>query len=181
MAETDLSAWLLIADAARVIGCSKRTVERLGHTRKLEQRLRPQEGTPPVAVYNPDDVARIAAERRPAPAPFVLPSDLHSRSANGNGPAHEALSRVPNAGIKIIPGDDLIRGLALLISKALQSPPSPPVAESVAVSTTYLTLPEASALTGLTVTFLRRMLKLGTLTGIKDRGWKIRRKDLEAL
>jgi hypothetical protein len=81
MTETDLSTWLPIADAA-VIGCSTRTIERLGRAKKLEQRLKPVHGSPPVAVYNPDDVARLASERHQAPAPFVLGA---VPTGNGNG------------------------------------------------------------------------------------------------
>lgn len=180
MAETDLSAWLTVDEALGRIGCSKRTVERLASARKIEQRLRRQDGTPPVAVYNPDDVARIASERRPDPAPFVLPAV----GANGNGHhaqasgSHQLQSR-PTGSIGVS-AEDLIRQFFTLAVQAFQSPPSPPVAESVA-ETLYLTLPEASAFTGLTATFLRKMIKAGTLTAFKDRGWKIRRKDLEAL
>src|SRR6185312_2724439 len=89
MAETDLSTWLVIGEAAHQIGCSTRTVERLGRAKQLEQRLRRQEGTPPVAVYNPDDVARIASERRRTPAPFVLPA---VGNGNGNGRTHAPTS-----------------------------------------------------------------------------------------
>lgn len=42
MTETDLSTWLPIAEAAASIGCSTRTVERLGRAKQLEQRLRRQ-------------------------------------------------------------------------------------------------------------------------------------------
>lgn len=45
----------------------------------------------------------------------------------------------------------------------------------------YLTLAEASALTGLSERLLRRKIHNGTLKAIKDRGWKIKRTDLEAL
>lgn len=180
MTETDLSDWLPIADAAKVLGCSTRTIERLGRARKLEQRLRPQAGSPAVAVYNPDDVARLAQERRPAPAPFVLPVGPANGPTNGNsfpetsGSLKETLARLPA-------GDDPIRQLfAAALRAVLQSPPSPPVSATVA-ETLFLTLKDAAALTGLSQAFLRRMITAGTLTAIRDRGWRIRRKDLEAL
>jgi len=88
MTDTTLSDWLTIADAAAVIGCSTRTIERLARAGKLEQRLRPQAGSPAVAVYNPDDVAERAKERRRAPAPFVVPRVLES---TGNG--HRTITR----------------------------------------------------------------------------------------
>jgi len=172
----DLSTWLTKQQAADACGVSTKAIERWAKAGKLEAAFRPQAGTPDVVVYFPEDVARIAAERQRAPAPFVLPA-----VATGNGNGHDAVGmralRKPEGSYS---GEDLIRGLALLLSKALQSPPSPPVAETVA-ETSFLALPEAAAVTGLTVAFLRRMIRAGTLTAIKDRGWKIRRKDLEQL
>jgi len=180
MTETDLSDWLPLLAAALQIRCSRRTVERLAQAGKLERRLRPQAGSPPVAVYNPDDVARLAAERQPAPTPFVLPA---APAGNGNG--HRSTLRNSTApgnstALALPGGDDPIRQLAAAFQRFLLSPPSPPVAEAMA-ERRYLTVPEAADFTGLSQTFLKRMIKAGTLTAIKDRGWKIRRKDLEAL
>lgn len=183
MTDTDLSTWLLTMEAAMRIGCSTRTIERLAADGKLEKRFRPQKGSPDVAVFSPESVAEEAARRQRAPAPFVLGAVPTSHDPSGNGNSREPAAvgmralRKPDSSYS---GEDLIRGLALLLSKALPSPPSPPVAATVA-ETLYLTLPDAAAFTGLSRTFLTRMIKLGTLTAIKDRGWKIRKKDLEAL
>jgi excisionase family DNA binding protein len=180
MTETDLSDWLAIADAAKVLGCSTRTIERLGRARKLEQRLRPQAGSPAVAVYNPDDVARLAQERRPAPAPFVLPAG----PTNGDGMRTHASTSThmqTRASASLSASDDdPIRQLFAAALRAVLSPPSPPMSVTVA-ETLFLTLKDAAALTGLSQAFLRRMITAGTLTAIRDRGWRIRRKDLEAL
>lgn len=176
MADTDLTAWLPIVDAARTIGCSTRTVERLGRARKLEQRLRRQEGTPPVAVYNPDDVARIAQERRPAPAPFVLGA-LPPAHGNGRG-----LSTQPAGIVNRSPaaGDDPIRQLAAAFQAFLLSPPSPPVSASVA-ETLYVTVTEAAAILGLPQADVRRLIQDGDLNARQTGrgGIRIRRKDLE--
>jgi hypothetical protein len=184
MAETDLSAWWTVDETAARIGCSKRTVERLGRAKKLEQRLRRQEGTPPVAVYNPDDVARLASERRPAPSPFVLPA---VGTGNGHGRPHtapvEALAR---------PADDAIHRFfteALRYLHALhQSPPSPPVSETVAETLSpderaaqYVTVAEAAAIKRLSQAYLRRAIADQRVPAIRDRGWRIRRRDLEGL
>jgi excisionase family DNA binding protein len=184
MTETELSDWLPIADAAHVIGCSTRTVERLARARKLEQRLRPQAGSPAVAVYNPDDVHRIASERHPAPPPFVLPA-----SATGNGNGNGRDSRMANDGrsssgsIEALarpPVGDPIHQFFALMLQAIQSPPLPPVSVTVA-PTSFVTIREASALTGLSQAYLRRAIEGQTLPAIRDRGWRIRRRDLEAL
>lgn len=182
MAETDLSDWLTVPDAAAAIGCSPRTIERLGKARTLEQRLRRQEGTPPVAVYNPDDVARIASERRRDPAPFVLPAGTAPPNGNGHhtsdvSPTHPrgVLARRPAS-------EDPIRQLAAAFEQFLLSPPSPPVAESVA-ETGFLTLAEASAFIRLPQADLRRLVDAGELPVRKTGrgGLRFRRKDLEAL
>lgn len=181
MTETDLSAWLPIADAAQRIGCSTRTIERLAQARKLEQRLRPQPGSPPVAVYNPDDVARIALERQPAAAPFVLPAV----PANGNGNGKASLIQTGSAGANRMSqaaGDeDPIRLLFAAALRAVLSPPSPPVSEMA--ETLWVTVKEAAAILGFPQADVRRLLADGDLNHRKTGrgGIRIRRKDLEAL
>lgn len=177
MAETDLTDWLPITDAAARIGCSTRTVERLGRARKLEQRLRRQVGSPAVAVYNPDDVARVAAERQPAAPAFVLPAVQTPTNGNGNGRAHAVgtgVARRPAA-------DDAQQQFFAYLLHTLQSPPSPPVAESVA-ETSWVTLAEAAALTGLPAADLRRYCESRELKARKTGrgGWRIHRATLEA-
>lgn len=180
MTETDLSDWLTVEEAAQVIGVSTRTVERLGHAKKLERRPRRQEGTPPVAVYNPDDVDRIARERRPEAAPFVLPRmpDTHGNGRRGQGAG--AVS-IDTEALSVPAGDDPIRQLFAAALRAVLSPPSPPVSERIGGEHLYLTLPEAAAWTGLTEAYLRRKCRDGSLKAIKDHGWKMRRTDLETL
>jgi hypothetical protein len=45
----------------------------------------------------------------------------------------------------------------------------------------YLTLADASAEKGLSQAYLRRQIAAGTLPAVRDRGWRIRRRDLESL
>ena len=186
MTETDLSTWLPIADAAARIGCSTRTVERLAAAKKLEARLRRQDGTPPVMVLSPESVAEVAAGRRREAAPFVVAS-----VGNGNGNGH------PSGVKKLHAGTDLARvqtfedaraamvavvtDLARELHAAI-SPPSPPVAETLAESRLFLTIPEAAVLTGLSQAYLRRKCQEGWAGAFKDGStWKLRRGDLETL
>jgi len=174
MAETDLSTWLTVEQAATAIGVSTRTVERLGKAGKLDQRLRRQEGTPPVAVYYPGDVERERLARRRAPAPFVLAAEQDSPPRNGNGrPSSgsiEALARPT--------GEDPIHQFFTLLIRAVQSPPSPPVSESVAETHAYVVKADALAIAGISEDELRKAVKAGE---VKRRGRRYRRKDLEAL
>jgi excisionase family DNA binding protein len=45
----------------------------------------------------------------------------------------------------------------------------------------FLTLREAAALSGLSQACLRRLIADGSLEARRDRGWRIRRRDLERL
>jgi hypothetical protein len=178
MAETDLADWHTITVAAARIGCSTRTIERLGRAKKLEQRLRRQAGSPAVAVYNPDDVARIAAERQPAAAPFVL--DAVRTPTNGNG-QHTSDVSIPHTRSVLArrpPDDDPMRQVFALLLHALQSPPSPPVAESLAERPAYVDKTEALAIAGVSYGALRAAVQAGE---VKQRGRRYRRTDLEAL
>jgi len=183
MAETDLSDWLPIADAAAKIGCSTRTIERLGRAKTLESRLRPQKGSPPVVVYNPDDVARIASERHQEPPPFVLPAV----QASGNGNRHGTVAKAGHSpfvnfdearAAMVAVVTDLARGL-----HANLSPPSPPVAETVAETKLFLTIAEAAGILGLPQADVRRAIAAGELPARKTGrgGYRIRRRDLECL
>jgi excisionase family DNA binding protein len=170
----DLSTWLTKQEAADRLGVSTKAIERWTRAGKLEQRFRPQAGSPHVAVYFPDDVAKLAQERQPGLAPFVLPVGT-ALPASGNGhPPSTALDRVPAAGDQVLgPGDDLLRVLVTAARRVLSETSQTPAL--------FLTLREASAVTGLTQAYLRRACESGTLTAIRDRGWRIRRTDLEGL
>lgn len=45
----------------------------------------------------------------------------------------------------------------------------------------YLTIQQAAAYSGLSQAYLKRAIAAKTLPAIRDRGWRIRKKDLEAL
>ena len=179
----DYATWLTKQQAADLIGCSTKTVEQFAKDRKIEQALWRREGRGmPLAVYDPSDVARIAAERRGEAVPFVLPA-----VGNGNGHGASAIAVTARDGLTTLEVQQaLASGLAefAVALRAVAAPTSPSSESSESSQSfqkAFLTLPEASAVTGLTQAYLRKMIRLGTLTAIKDRGWKMRRKDLEAL
>lgn len=122
-------------------------------------------------LYDPADVDDLARQGQPAIRPTVF---LPDQASNGNG--HHA--------------DHAIASRA-----ALALPPDPAVAQAAAIATVvrlvstqvstlsiqFLTLAEASAETGLSQAYLRRQIEDGKLPAVRDRGWRIRRRDLEAL
>jgi len=183
MTETDLSTWLTIAEAATALRCSDRTVERLAAGKKLEQRLRPQRGSPDVAVFSPQSVAEEAQRRHPTPTAFVVGS-VPPGNGNGHGLTHP--NRADGRDLdKLTAGDDPIRQLFAAALRAVLSPPSPPVSVSVS-ETLYLTVDQAAAYLNWTPRDLRRAIRDGDVPcrfgERRDwRRWRIRRKDLEAL
>jgi excisionase family DNA binding protein len=74
----------------------------------------------------------------------------------------------------------VVLGLETVVLLPDQRPtrPTPPTPQAPKL---VLTLPEAAAVSGLSQAFLKRAIKDGRLPAEKDRGWRIRRKDLEAL
>jgi hypothetical protein len=173
----DLSDWLTKQEAADRIGVSTKAIERFTRAGKLEQRFRPQAGSPHVAVYFPADVATLAQARQRAPVPFVLEASSDV-PANGNG--HHAVRALDRVTASVTSGDDLLSPgdnlLRVLVAAAARV-----MSETSQTPSLFLTIPEASRVSGLSQAYLKRRIAAGTLPAERDRGWRIRRKDLEAL
>lgn len=164
----DLSTWLTKEQAAAALGVATKTIERMAQRGLVQQALWKRPGLPVLAVYEPDDVARLAKDRDPGPLPaFVLP-------APGNGNGHGLVPA--DAGIKNIPGEDLLRALVTAALRVVSE-----TSETPAPMALFLTLEQAAAYCGLSETYLRRQIAAGALKAVKDRGWRIRRADLDEL
>jgi len=167
----DGDGWLTKAEAAKVLGVKGRTVERLAARGALTSRTRP--GFP--TVYNPSDVARAAAQGRTVHRAAILAADGEVGS-NGHG----AAALVPLAEAPLEPVESALVWVLDLLAQRLgigptEGPtgPTPP--------TVFVGLAEASALSGLSPSCLRKLIAEQKLNAVKDRGWKIRRRDLEQL
>jgi len=180
MTAPDHSSWLTKQQAADAIGVSTKTVEQLAKDRKIEQAVwRPENRGMPRVVYQPDDVARMAQERRGEAPAFVLPVGVGSPT-NGNG--HGALTTQIHTGAEA--QQSVASSLAAfaaafhaLVSESSQSSESSQRSEKL-----FLTVPEAAAVSGLSPTYLKRAIAAGSIQAVKDgRRWRIRRKDLEQL
>jgi hypothetical protein len=123
----DYSTWLTKAAAAAAIGCSTKTVEQLAQEGKIQQASwRRPEGGPRLAVYHPDDVARVASARQPGLPAFVLPAVQTAHpSANGNG----AGPGVPTA-LATLPAEEVWRGLLAAALRAVVGAETPPTSEN---------------------------------------------------
>jgi len=175
----DYATWLTKQQAADAIGVTTKTVERFVQAGQIQQARWQRDGRGPLlAVYQPDDVARLAQERQPGPLPaFLVPST--AAPANGNGHERSISGISPIASLALaapeLPssGEELLR---VLVTAAVRL-----MSETSQTSALFLTLAEASAVSGLSQAYLRRAIEAKTLPAERDRGWKIRRKDLEAL
>ena len=171
MSDIDLTTWLPKQQAADRAGVSTKAIERWTQARKIEQRFRRQQGTPDVAVYFPDDIDRmVLARQRTAPAPFLVPGQ--TVPTNGNGHSESTALKLQG------PTPSAADLLQVIFAAAVQAVSQTPSQTSGSL---YLTIPEAARWTGLSPTYLTKSIKTGRLPAIKDRGWKIRRTDLEGL
>ena len=169
-------SWLTKDQAAAAIGGSTKMVERLAAEGKIQQASTQREGRGAFrTVYHPDDVAQIARERQPGLQAFLLPAGVTS-PVHGNG--HGTRSALQNREI-VSPPEVSSSGMEALTAFAVALRQLSETSETrVAL---FVSIPEAAAITGLRPIYLRRAIADGRLPAVQDRGWKIRRKDLEAL
>ncbi len=155
MMKVDLAEWKTKGEAAVILECSEKTIERMAGRREIERRERRIPGRKPLPVFNPEDIERLQA------ASAVVEAFPVKRQGNGG-----------NALVKRSGGADGFNSV-IDFAAAMQRP-------RVTVNEKfYLTLAEAVELSGLSRAFLLRQIKSGGLKAIKDRGWKIRRSELE--
>jgi hypothetical protein len=162
----DLSQWLTKRDAAAVLRCSEKSIERLVAAGKLEQRMRPGDRGRSVAVYPPGGVAAL----RPAGAVAVLPPM----------PAGSLAGKLqPAAGGKLPLGPGGFEVLAKQLAALAQW------AESVSPQSdrcVYVSQEAAARITGLSESTVRDLYVAGQVHGRPfGRGLRYRRADLLAL
>lgn len=149
----DLSQWLTKSQAAEQLRTSISTIERMIQRRELESTHRPQPGRKPETVVSPADIARM----RPlvaTPAFLTAPQ------------TQELAAIAPTPAAAIAP-------LLAAFSQAFTQPRIPQ---------RYMTLEEASEATGLSVRYLRGVIKAGQLQAVKDgRKWKVKPSELASL
>jgi excisionase family DNA binding protein len=158
----DYSTWLSKQAAADAIGVSTKTIEKFVKNGVLDQATwRRPSGGMPIAVYDPDDVVRLAHARQPA-RPYVVPG-----GRGMSAPPTEALARL----------DDELGISREVFIQAVRAF----TAHTEAAVKPILTLKEAAKVSGWSQAFLRRAIKEGRLPAEKDRGLRIRRRDLDQL
>jgi excisionase family DNA binding protein len=177
MATPDYTTWLTKPEAAARRDKSTKTIDRW----TAEGKLTPVRGRrggrgPLLNLYNPVQVDEVVSEGLPEAGAFVLTAEVDGPS-NGNG--HHPVRQASQALAVVEPGpiasEEIWRAVVAIAHRV--------VSEMSRTSSTrpILTLEEAAAESGWTKTYLLRKIHNGTLKAEKDRGWKIRRSDLEAL
>jgi len=171
--------WITKAEAAQLLGVDARTVERRARAGLIAARARA--GFP--TVYAQADVEKLKQTARGEVRTGILET-VTATNRNGQG------LLPPNNGI-VTAGDDPLRQLCALVVQLLTTGPTRSDTGSDRSDTSvvprledlpsWVPLTVVAAYSGLTVTYLRRMIKLGTLTAVKDRGWKVRKQDVATL
>lgn len=180
MTPPDYATWVTKQQAAEAIGVTTKTVERLVQAGQIQQARWQRDGRGPLlAVYQPDDVARIALERHRGPLPpFLVPPGAEV-PANGNG--HSGLSAIDPRAISnqesesLVSGDDVLKVLVAAAVRVLS--------ETSQTPTLYVTVRDAAAILGLSQADVHALIHDGDLPHRLTRrgGIRIRRKDLEQL
>jgi len=179
VSDIDYATWLTKEQAAKAIGVTPKSIERFADAGDIQStRWQPGGRGPRRVVYHPDDVAKLAAERKPGPLlPFLVPGPTippSNGNRHGSQPQTDALALSPQPSVLLSSGEDLFKALVTAAARVMSQ-------TSQTSERPVLTLDEAVAAFGWSRTYLLRKIHTGTLKAEKDRGWKIRRKDLEAL
>ena len=160
----DLSNWLSKEQAAEALAVSTKIVEKLANEKVLQKEMKRRAGKPAIAVYHPDDVDRERKKRNPEAEAFVVPPEPHEQESSSTELARHA---PPPAAAEAFMG----------LLESLRRP-----TESLRITERhYLTLKQASELSGLSQALLMRKIKAQDLSAIKDVSWKIKRLDLKNL
>lgn len=154
--------------AMRILQKSETSIERLVRTKEVESRLFPAAGRRPIRYYTEASVQAFKdlEERREAARP---PSQLNwkAKSAPKEPP--------PQTSVELAIPDKAVSTLRELLERLI-APKPVPLTEKL-----WLSLDEASELSGLARGHLLTLINAGKLIALKSGGWwKIQRASLEA-
>jgi hypothetical protein len=168
---TDLTHWPTEAEAAAVIGCSVRTLQRYAGAGKIEIRTRPREGKKPENVCNPRDVDKLL------PAAHVMPPEDDAERSNDRTPPANGVPAVNNFGNgkQIDTFFAFIAAITTIVATRQNvAKPEPRL---------WLTLDEAAELSGLTAAYIRDRARVGAINAAAGGPYgalRIQRASLEA-
>ena len=154
--EQQLDAWKSKTEAAQILGCSLKTIERLATQKKIQKAMRRIPGRKAKPVYHPGDIEAIRAGT----------AQLEPFQGGEHEPAAALAPARRNSGFELL--------LQLLSNSGPVTP-----AATAPRHKLFLTLKEAVDYSGMSRGWLLNKIKAGELHAIKAGGWKIRRSDLE--
>ena len=160
MAQDKFADWKSKAEAAQILRCSHKTIERLAGQNKIQKHMRRIPGRRSTPVYHPDDIEALRNDTANL-EPF--PMDAAARQDTPN----EAL--LPATAAQARAGDIFLH----LLNSGL------PAATVAPQHKLFLTLKEAVAYSGMPRGWLLQRIKAGELKAVKVGGWRIPRADLE--
>lgn len=158
MSQEPLEDWKSKAEAAQILGCSPKTIERLAAQKKIQKAMMRIPGRKATPVYHPDDIEAIRAGTAQL-EPF-----------EGGEPKPDAALAPArrNSGVELL--------LQLLSNPGAATP-----AATAPRHKLFLTLKEAADYSGMSRGWLLGKIKAEELPAVKAGGWKIRRSDLEQI
>lgn len=155
----DLSDWPERTEAAATLQIHPATLDRWVTSGKIRTAKRQRPGRKPAVVYNPADIAANTPAVPEYPA-YILPPEQSVALA-----AQQHQQPTTNS-------TELV-AIAAAIASAVSRPAEPQ---------RFLTIEEASQLTGLSVTYIRRAVRDGMLRAVRDgKTAKVRKSDLAGL
>ena len=152
MDDTILDDWFTKSQAATFLQVSEKTIERLARKGEIHRETRKRPGIRASPVYSPEDLDRVKNAQTPQVA--VLPPQAEAGGVTA-----------------LVPRVELPSFLQSLLSGA-----DVPLRDKL-----FLSVKEAVRFSGLPESTIRRLLRSGSLPGVKTGGWRIRRVDLEKL
>jgi excisionase family DNA binding protein len=156
----DLADWPERTEAAAALQIHPATLDRWVTSGKIRTAKRQRPGRKPAVVYNPADIAANTPDV-PAYPSYVLPPEQQQL----------ALTQPQQQGAGT--NSTELVAIAAAIASAVSRPAEPQ---------RFLTIEEASELTGLTVTYIRRAIRDGMLRAVRDgKAMKVRKTDLAGL
>lgn len=168
----DLSNWIPEPEAAALIGRSERTLRRMAaEPDGPERRERQRAGRKAEPVYNPADIEKLAT----ATGKIIGPGSQLLPRPGEPGPVFTIADLAGAIQMLAVSQQQLVK---LVSTRLLEPPPAPP--------TMWMTLPQASAYTGISVAILMAMIHGRKLAAFRDRGpgngpIKVKKDDLDKL
>lgn len=166
--EIDLTEWLTLPVVANRFGVSVRTLEREVGKGIWEPRMRRRPGKKAEAVLDPAQVE--ADPRNPKPHASLVRAE-QTPAQNYDAPAADA----------DFDNTDMVSGLVAILPALMDLIDERAASMQAKPEPAFVSIERASEVTGLTVGYLRRLMKAEKLEGVQDVTTKIRRAGLESI